>query len=71
MSKSGVSERDVDIWWKLLTIEEPASQKQLQLGDLRNPDPDEQRKDRLTRTNEWMLGVFYAFPTLSSFIEGS
>lgn len=61
MSKTGVSKRDIDIW-KSVTIQEPASQKQLQLGDLRNPDPDEQQKDRLTRTNEWMLGVFYAFP---------
>ena len=47
MSKTGVSKRDIYIW-KLLTIQESASQKQLQLGDLRNSDPDEQRKDRLT-----------------------
>ena len=45
-----------------LTRQEFEGQKRLQLGELGAIDPDEQWKDRLTRTNEWMLGVFYAFP---------
>lgn len=61
MSKLGVSERDAE-YWESLTKQEPTGQKLLQLGELRDPDSNEQRKDRLTRTNEWMLGVFYAFP---------
>ena len=61
MSKAGVSERDLERWESLTTLDH-TSQKRLRLGELRNPDPDEQRKERLTRTNEWMLGVFYALP---------
>lgn len=61
MSNIGVSEHDVEKW-ESLTIQGSTSQQQLQLGGLRDPNPGEQRKDRLTRTNEWMLGVFYAFP---------
>ena len=61
MSNAGVSERDLERWESLTTLDH-TSQKRLRLGELRNPDPDEQRKERLTRTNEWMLGVFYALP---------
>lgn len=59
MSEMGVSEYDFKLW-ESLTVEKPRIQGQLQLEESRGLNPDEQRKDRLTRTNEWMLGVFNA-----------
>ena len=59
MSETGVSDHDFRLW-ESLTLEEPRNQGQLQLGELRGLNSDEQRKERLTRTNEWMLGVFNA-----------
>ena len=59
MSETGVSEHDFKVW-ESRTLEEPRNQRQLHLGELRGLTPDEQRKDRLTRANEWMLGVFNA-----------
>ena len=59
MSETGVSDYDFKLW-ESLTLEEPRNQGQLRLDELRGLNPDEQRKDRLARTNEWMLGVFNA-----------
>ena len=57
MSETGISEHDLNLW-ESLTMTGLINQEQFQLGELRGLDPDEERKDRLTRTNEWMLGVF-------------
>ena len=59
MSETGVSEYDFKLW-ESLTLEDHRYQEQLQLGGLKSLNLDEQRKDRLTRANEWMLGVFNA-----------
>ena len=61
-SKTGVTEDDIK-QWEEITADVLKNQK-LRLGALRFPDPDEQRRDRLTRTQEWMLGVYYASPLL-------
>ena len=61
-SKTGVTGDDVRQWEKI-TADVLKDQK-LQLGALWRSDPDEQRRDRLTRTQEWMLGVYYASPLL-------
>ena len=63
MSETGISEYDLQLW-ESLTMTGLISQEPLQLGELRGRDPDEERKDRKTRTNEWMLGVFNAFACL-------
>ena len=61
-SKTGVTGDDVRQWEKI-TADVLKDQK-LQLGPLCRSDPDEQRRDRLTRGQEWMLGVYYASPLL-------
>ena len=61
-SKTGVTEDDIR-QWEEITADVLKDQK-LRLGALRFSDPDEQRTDRLTRTQEWMLGVYYASPLL-------
>ena len=61
-SKTGVTGDDIS-QWEEITADVPKNQK-LRLGALRFSDPDEQRRDRLTRTQEWMLGVYYASPLL-------
>ncbi len=61
-SKTGVTGDDIS-QWEEITADVIKDQK-LQLGALCLSDPDEQRRDRLTRTQEWMLGVYYASPLL-------
>ena len=56
MSETGVFERDFERW-ESLTIQGPIGQQRLQLGEHKDLDPGEQRQDRITRINEWMLGV--------------
>ena len=63
MSETGVSEHELELW-ESLTINHFINQGKLQLGELRGLNSDELRIDRLTRTNEWMLGVFNASPDI-------
>ena len=61
-NKTGVTGGDVS-QWERITADVLKDQK-LELGALRFPDLNEQRRDRLTRTQEWMLGVWNASPLL-------
>ena len=61
-NKTGVTGDDVS-QWERITADVLKYQK-LELGALRFPDLNEQRRDRLTRTQEWMLGVWKASPLL-------
>lgn len=61
-SKTGVTGDDISQWEKI-TADMLKNQK-LSLNPLRFSNPNEERRDRLTRTQEWMLGVYYASPLL-------
>ena len=61
MTEVGILERDVKLW-EQITAQTPYEQQTLNLDALMRPSHDEQRQDRLTRMNEWLLGVFDAFP---------
>ena len=66
-SKTGVTGDDVFQWEKIIV--DGLETQNLQLGARCLSDPDERRRDRLTRTQEWMLGVYYASPFLPKLQE--
>ncbi|MCJ1388782.1 hypothetical protein MMC18_001632 [Xylographa bjoerkii] len=51
--------------WENITAKGLLSQSRLQLAAFDYPNRDEQQKDLLTRTNEWMLGVLNSFQYLN------
>ena len=61
-NKTGVTGDDVSQWEKITA--DVIKDRKLKLGALRFPDPKEQQRDRLTRSQEWMLGVCNASPLL-------
>ena len=61
-NKTGVTEDDVSQWENITA--DVLKDRKLKLGALRFPDPKEQRRDLLTRSQEWMLGVCNASPLL-------
>ena len=61
-NKTGVTGDDVSQWEKITA--DVLKDRKLKLGALRFPDPKEQQRDRLARSQEWMLGVCNASPLL-------
>jgi len=68
MDATGVSEDDLIEWENLASEGNKGHVLRLEL--LNHQEPKEQRKDRQTRTLEWMLGVFYASSYLVELQKG-